>query len=176
MADMDKIINKTKFDNEILISEEIKDNPKSVKSIKEIRDEKVQTQLHALFKKKQREKVPSPNELKNLINKYFNDIYPENYALYTLHIYIGMTEENIDVHILANDELKEIYEFAIEKFKAKGEIMLHVAGRSADSFYMQNIAKWRKKDLEEIKKTSGLAELHKSMRDYKKNKVNSVKK
>ncbi len=171
MADIDDIINQDEFRKDLVIPEVIK-SPHEVETAKQkLRDQKVKSQVEHLFKTKKRATTPTPTELKTLITNYFEKIYPENYAMYTLHTYLGMTQHNIEVHILPNDELKEIYDFAIEKLKAKAELTMQMAGRSTDGFAMQNLAGWRKKDPEEEEQTSGLAELHKSIREHKSKKA-----
>lgn len=165
MADVNDIINDSKMNKQVALTDE---SNKPIPTETEVRKNNVDKQLADLFKIEKRTKVPTPEELKKLTDDYFENIYPENYGKYTFHIFIGMTDQNITAHILTSDALKEIYDFAIEKMKAKAEITMQIAGRSTDGFAMQNLAGWRKKDPEDEEKTSGLAELHSSMRERRK--------
>lgn len=166
MANINDIIDRKK-EKELDFTPEV---IKPEESPEAIRDKEVKTQLEQLFKIKPRITPPTPEIFQELAYQYFEEILPENYAKYTFHTFIGMSEANIKRHILPVEELKQIYEFVIEKLKAKSEIMMQVNGRATDSFNMQNIAGWRKKDPEEAEKESGLADLHKSTREYKKKK------
>jgi hypothetical protein len=169
MTDISDIFDENKIKKQVPNMRPAKSPSELEKDEADKRNREVKEQLHEIFKTEQRQTVPDKKEFKSLITEYYNTIFPENYSKYTLHTYLGFTEENIETYILPDDELKEIYEFAIEKLKAKAEISMQIAGRSTDSFAMQNLAKWRKKDPEEREESSGLAELHKSMDEYEKN-------
>ena len=169
MADINDLIKDLGHKDEDII-DLVKSTPNSrLTAAQADREREVNEQKASLFKIKQRTEVPSKKEFQQLIDSYFETIYPENYSKYTLHTYIGFTESNVNSFILTNEDLKEIYEFAIEKMKAKAELTMQIAGRSTDSFAMQNLAGWRKKDKDEQEDVSGLAELHRGIREYKKN-------
>ncbi len=175
MANLEDILNSTTLPDSILNQEDIdsinkKSSTEIAKQNKYNRQQKVDKQLAELLKGAPIETLPSPTELNKIITNYFDTVFPENYSKYTLHTFIGMTEKEIQSHIIPDEDLNPYYEFAMEKLKAKTEITMQIAGRSTDSFAMQNIAGWKKKDPEGETEVSGLADLHQAVREYKKKK------
>lgn len=166
MANINDVFNKKEFSEEDINEFQLQVvSPKKIEEERKIkRQAEVRQQLEDLFKTKQRTTSPTAEELQELTGKYFSTIFPENFSKYTYHTFLGFTEENVSTFILTDDNLKEIYDFAIEKLKAKYEIQMNIAGRSTDAFSMQNVAGWRKKDPEDKEESSGLAEFHKALR------------
>lgn len=175
MANLSDILNPNLKDDDPISEDDIitltKKQPIDIaKDKKYQRQILVEDQLATLLKSAPIETLPSTTELQEIIKNYFDTVYPENYSKYTLHTFIGMTEKEIQSHIVPDEDLSPHYEFAMEKLKAKTEITMQIAGRSTDGFAMQNIAGWKKKDPEEEEQASGLADLHQAVRDYKKKK------